>query len=74
MARPAPTRRRRAYCARWPFVLQPPDAALWELTDEFACRTAHVVDAATFGRRTPQLAGRLRADVRLVRAGISTDR
>lgn len=49
----------RAYYARWSFALQPPDAPLWRLTDEFADRAPHVMDATTFGKWTPELATRV---------------
>ena len=68
-----PTGAWRAYYARWPFALQPPEADLWELADEFADLAAHVIDTATFGKWTPELAGRLGPDGRLVLAGVSTD-
>ncbi|WP_333762570.1 cysteine hydrolase family protein [Streptomyces sp. IBSBF 2390] len=63
----------RAYYARWPFALQPPDAGLWQLTDGFGDLAEHVVDAPTFGKWTPRLAARLAPDERLVLAGVSTD-
>lgn len=63
----------RAYYDRWPFALQPPDARLWELADEFARRARHVVDAPTFGKWTPDLARHLGPEKRLVLAGVSTD-
>jgi nicotinamidase-related amidase len=63
----------REYYARWPFALQPPDAPLWRLTDEFADRAAHIMDATTFGKWTPELATRVGPEGRLVLAGVSTD-
>ncbi|CAM5689557.1 cysteine hydrolase family protein [Streptomyces canus] len=63
----------RAYYARWPFALQPPDAPLWRLTDEFADRAPHIMDATTFGKWTPELATRVGPEGRLVLAGVSTD-
>ncbi|MFE1884460.1 cysteine hydrolase family protein [Streptomyces diastatochromogenes] len=68
-----PTGAWRAYYAQWPFALQPPDSELWELTNEFADRAAHVVNATTFGKWTPELAERVGPDGRLVLAGVSTD-
>ena len=68
-----PTGAWRAYYARWPFALQPPDAPLWRLTDEFADRAAHIMDATTFGKWTPELATRVGPGGRLVLAGVSTD-
>ncbi|MGQ5634799.1 MULTISPECIES: cysteine hydrolase family protein [unclassified Streptomyces] len=63
----------RDYYAQWPFALQPPDAALWRLTDEFTDLADTVVDAPAFGKWTPQLAARLGPADRLVLAGVSTD-
>jgi nicotinamidase-related amidase len=63
----------RSYYDQWPFALQPPDAPLWELTDEFAAWARHLVDAPTFGKWTPQLAERVSPTGRLVLAGVSTD-
>ncbi|MET8082224.1 cysteine hydrolase [Streptomyces sp. NPDC005303] len=68
-----PTGAWRAYYARWPFALQPPDAPLWRLTDDFADRAPHVMDATTFGKWTPELAARVGPEGRLVLAGVSTD-
>lgn len=68
-----PTGAWRDYYARWPFALQPPDAPLWHLTDDFADRASHVLDAPTFGKWTPDLAARVGPDHRLVLAGVSTD-
>lgn len=72
----APTRPEgawRAYYDRWPFALQPPDARLWDLADEFAGSAGHVVDATTFGKWTPDLARLVAPGGRLVLAGVSTD-
>ncbi|WP_330341602.1 isochorismatase family protein [Streptomyces sp. NBC_00557] len=63
----------RDYYAEWPFALQPPDAALWELTDEFTDLAGAVLDASTFGKWTPELAARLGPADRLVLAGVSTE-
>ncbi|MFF4029658.1 cysteine hydrolase family protein [Streptomyces sviceus] len=68
-----PTGAWRAYYAQWPFALQPPEAPLWRLTDDFADRAPHVVDATTFGKWTPELAARVGPEGRLVLAGVSTD-
>ncbi|WP_405875813.1 cysteine hydrolase family protein [Streptomyces sp. NBC_00005] len=68
-----PTGAWRAYYEQWPFALQPPDAPLWRLTDEFATLARHVVDAPTFGKWTPGLAQRAGTERRLVLAGVSTD-
>ena len=63
----------RAYYDRWPFALQPPDAPMWRLTDEFAPLAHDVLDAPTFGKWTPELAERVAPSGRLVLAGVSTD-
>lgn len=63
----------RAYYDRWPFALQPPDARLWSLTGEFSRHDGCVVDAATFGERTPEPARLVGPGNRLVLAGVSTD-
>ncbi|MER6355783.1 isochorismatase family protein [Streptomyces sp. NPDC001634] len=63
----------RAYYEQWPFALQPPDAPLWRLTDDFETRARHVLDATTFGKWTPELAERVGPEGRLVLAGVSTD-
>ncbi|MFF1720912.1 cysteine hydrolase family protein [Streptomyces sviceus] len=68
-----PTGAWRAYYAQWPFALQPPEAPLWRLTDDFADRAPHVIDATTFGKWTPELATRVGPEGRLVLAGVSTD-
>jgi nicotinamidase-related amidase len=62
-----------AYYDQWPFALQPRDARLWELTDEFAARAHTVLDATSFGKWTPELAELVGPDGRLVLAGVSTD-
>ncbi|GAA3768847.1 isochorismatase family protein [Streptomyces coacervatus] len=62
-----------AYYEQWPFALQPSDAELWELADEFTPHTDQVVDATTFGKWTPELARHLGPEGRLILAGVSTD-
>ena len=61
----------REYYARWPFALQPPDAPLWEVVPELA-GAGPTVDAPTFSKWGPALAGRLDGAA-LVLAGVSTD-
>lgn len=68
-----PTGAWRAYYEQWPFALQPPDAPLWHLTDDFATTAAHVLDAPTFGKWTPQLAARAGLQGPLYLTGVSTD-
>ncbi|GAB2881759.1 isochorismatase family protein [Streptomyces deserti] len=63
----------RAYYEQWSFARRPPDDPLWRLTDEFAARALHVLDAPTFGKWTPELAEHVGPQGRLVLAGVSTD-
>jgi nicotinamidase-related amidase len=60
----------RGYYEQWPFALQPPDAKLYELVDEFA--PASTLDATTFGKWGPSLAASVGSGG-LVLAGVSTD-
>jgi nicotinamidase-related amidase len=60
----------RGYYEQWPFALQPPDARIYELVDDFA--PARILDATMFGKWGPELAGHIGAR-RLVLAGVSTD-
>ncbi|MGW4304105.1 cysteine hydrolase family protein [Streptomyces sp. NPDC004646] len=68
-----PTGAWRAYYARWPFALQPPDAPLWRLADDFADLAGPTLDTETFGKWTSGLAARLSPDEPLVLAGVSTE-
>ena len=47
----------RAYYAQWPFALQPPDARIYELVDEFAGEPGPTLNATTFSKWGPALAG-----------------
>lgn len=60
------------YYEQWPFALQPPDAQLWELADEFVEEAPLTVDATTFGK-WPCLAPHLGPGNRLILTGVSTD-
>jgi nicotinamidase-related amidase len=62
----------RRYYDQWPFALQPPDARIYELADEFKLAAGRTLDATTFGKWGPELAGLVGAR-RLVLAGVSTD-
>jgi nicotinamidase-related amidase len=62
----------RRYYELWPFALQPPDARIYELVDEFAGEPGPTVDATTFGKVGDQLSAMV-AGGRLVLAGVSTD-
>jgi nicotinamidase-related amidase len=60
----------RAYYEQWPFALQPPDARIYDLADDFTPTTT--LDATTFGKWGPQLAASAGSGP-LVLAGVSTD-
>jgi nicotinamidase-related amidase len=68
----APTGAWRRYYELWPFALQPPDARIYELVDEFAGEPGLTVDATTFGKVGDELYEILGGG-RLVLAGVSTD-
>lgn len=66
----------RRYYDLWSFARQPPSSPLWELTPQFARQApdaTRLIDATTFGKWTPGLAGRIGPGGRLVLAGVSTD-
>ena len=74
----------RKYYDQWPFALQPPDARIYELADEFAGQPGPTLDATTFSKWGPELAALVGGGVRggrpsggdpgqLVLAGVSTD-
>jgi nicotinamidase-related amidase len=69
VADPAPRGAWRAYYEQWPFALVAADDPLYALVAPFAGRPT--LDAATFGKWGPALAGRL--DDELIVAGVSTD-
>ncbi|MGE5137576.1 MAG: cysteine hydrolase family protein [Gemmatimonadota bacterium] len=71
-APPRPAGAWRRYYQQWPFALQPPDAPLYDLVDEFAAHRGRTVDATTFGKWGPALAARA-GQGPLVLAGVSTD-
>jgi len=58
------------YYAQFPFALQPPDAALYRLVDDPG--GAPVIDATTFGKWGPDLAGVV-GDGPLTVVGVATD-
>jgi nicotinamidase-related amidase len=73
----------RQYYQQWPFALQPPDARIYELVDEFAAEAGPTLDATTFSKWGPELAGLVGGrdnagrgagnPGELVLAGVSTD-
>ena len=67
-----PTGAWRRYYEVWPFALQPPDARIYELVDEFADEPGPTLDATTFGKVGDELSTMI-AGGRLVLAGVSTD-
>ena len=60
------------YYELWPFALQPPDARIYELVDEFAGEPFPTVEATTFGKVGDELDAILGGG-RMVLAGVSTD-
>jgi nicotinamidase-related amidase len=63
----------REYYQAWPFALQPPDADIYQLVDEFAGWSGHMLDAVTFSKWGPQLRGHVQGSGRLVLCGVATD-
>jgi nicotinamidase-related amidase len=57
----------------FPWALQRPESALYELTDEVAPRASTVVTATTFGKWTADLRAHVGDEPRLVVAGVATD-
>jgi nicotinamidase-related amidase len=62
----------RSYYEQWPFALQPPDARIYQLADEFAGEPGPTLDATTFGKWNERLSAMV-AGGRLMLAGVSTD-
>lgn len=63
----------RDYYQAWPFALQPPDAGLYQLVDDFAGWSGRTLDAVTFSKWGPELRERVGDSGRLVLAGVATD-
>src|SRR5450755_3433954 len=67
----------RKYYDQWPSALQPADARIYELVDEFAGQPGQTLDATTFSKWGPELAGLTGGPAgdpgQLVLAGVSTD-
>lgn len=61
------------YYAEFPFALQPPEARLYELTDEVAPLAAHTIEATTFGKWGPPLQELVGGVPELVVCGVATD-
>jgi nicotinamidase-related amidase len=62
----------RAYYARWPFALQPPDAPLWDVVPELGAEAGATVSAPTFSKWGAELAARVGTSTMLL-TGVSTD-
>jgi nicotinamidase-related amidase len=82
LAPPTPTGAWRAYYADWPFALQPPEAALWDVVPALAAdastvagvdRAGGTLDVTTFSKWGPELARLVGPAGRLLLAGVSTD-
>jgi nicotinamidase-related amidase len=67
-----PTGAWRGYYEQWPFALQPPDARIYQLVDEFAGEPGQTLDATTFGKWNGRLSAMV-AGGPLMLAGVSTD-
>jgi nicotinamidase-related amidase len=61
------------YYDQWPFALQPPDARIYQLVEDFAGEPGPPLDATTFSKWGPELAARVAGGRPLVLAGVSTD-
>ena len=62
-----------AYYERWPFALDPANAALYELSDEFAAIPATAVDRTTFGKWDAETDRALGHPGEIVLTGVTTD-
>lgn len=60
-----------AYYQEFPFALQPPESADYQLVDEF--KGAATLDKTTLGKWGPELAAAAAPDGRLVLGGVTTD-
>jgi len=62
-----------AYYEQWPFALDPENAPLYELSDEFASIAATTVDRTTFGKWDAETDRALGHPGEIVLAGVTTD-
>lgn len=62
-----------AYYEMWPFALDPVNAPLYALTDEFASVPGTIVERTTFGKWDAETARVLGHPQEIVLAGVSTD-
>ena len=61
------------YYQKWPFALDPRNAPLYELTDEFVSIPATIVDRTTFGKWDAETGRALGNPDAIVLAGVTTD-
>jgi nicotinamidase-related amidase len=61
------------YYEKWPFALDPVNAALYELSDEFASIPARIIDRTTFGKWDAETDRVLGDPDEIVLAGVTTD-
>ncbi len=61
------------YYQAWPFALQPPDADIYQLVDDFAGWSGRTLDAVTFSKWGPELRNHVQDSGQLVLAGVATD-
>jgi nicotinamidase-related amidase len=61
------------YYEKWSFALDPVNAPLYELCDEFPSRPAVMVDRTTFGKWDAEIDRLLRHPQEIVLAGVTTD-
>jgi nicotinamidase-related amidase len=73
LAPDAPTGAWITYYEKWPFALDPVNAPLYELSDEFASVPATMIDRTTFGKWDAETDHLLGHPLQLVLAGVTTD-
>jgi nicotinamidase-related amidase len=61
------------YYQKWPFALDPLNAGLYELTEEFVSIQATIIDRATFGKWDADTSRQLGNPGAIVLAGVTTD-
>jgi nicotinamidase-related amidase len=61
------------YYEKWPFALDPVNAPLYELSEEFVSIPATIIDRTTFGKWDPETGRALGNPDAIVLAGVTTD-
>jgi nicotinamidase-related amidase len=61
------------YYEKWPFALDPMNAPLYELSEEFVSIPATIIDKTTFGKWDPETGQALGNPDAIVLAGVTTD-